>query len=356
MIRPWIFEFFSAFQRLDAGAFDPAGCAADFAWYLDQWTRAEAAGFEGIFFSEHHFVPGRFSPSPNLLIAAVAARTRTLRLGAMGNVVPLYEPWRLAEEYAMLDQLSGGRLEIGLASGSGPREHLKVGISAEEVRARFDEALDVIDAALTLPVFSHHGRFWNFEHLSVVPRPLQQPTPPRWMTGISPLAAQAAARRGYRFCTGFLSSEQAAALAGEHRAAVRAAGGQPHSEQFALRRMVVLADDDGAGRALGGAALARLRAVMKGPPPSAHAAAAAAAGDVADAPRARQGGPTVADEECIAGSPRSVAQEIIEQCRRSGAGHFLAYTPNTLSRDEATHSFALWPEVIRSLRSAPESP
>src|SRR5450631_2594309 len=96
MIRPWLFEFFPAFEGNS-----PAG---DYAWYLDQWVRTEAAGFEGIFFSEHHFRPRLYSPSPNLLIAAVAPLTRTLRLGIMGSVVPLYEPWRLAEEYGMLDQ------------------------------------------------------------------------------------------------------------------------------------------------------------------------------------------------------------------------------------------------------------
>jgi alkanesulfonate monooxygenase SsuD/methylene tetrahydromethanopterin reductase-like flavin-dependent oxidoreductase (luciferase family) len=349
MIKPWIFEFFTGFQRLGAQQFDPAGCAADFAWYLNHWIRAEEAGFEGIFFSEHHFVPGRFSPSPNLLIAAMASRTRTLRLGTMGNVVPLYEPWRLAEEYAMLDQLSGGRLEIGLASGSGPREHLAVGISAEEVRARFNEALDVIDAALTMPFFTHRGRFWSFENLSVVPRPLQQPAPPRWMTGISVAAAVTAARRSYRFCTGFLSTEQVAVLSAAYRAAVCTAGRQEHGGQFGLRRMVVIAPDERAGRALGESALARLRTFMRGPPPTAHAAAAS--GAVPDASNPRHGGPMVADEECIAGSPQSVAEQILDQCSRSGAAHFLAYAPNTLSRDETARSWALWPQVNRTLRS-----
>src|SRR5262249_56095689 len=95
---------------------DAGGVGALLARYLDLWVRDEALGFEGIFFSEHHF--GRsYSPSPNLLIAALAARTRTLRLGVMGIVLPYYHPARVVEEIGMLDHLTGGRLENGTAIG-----------------------------------------------------------------------------------------------------------------------------------------------------------------------------------------------------------------------------------------------
>ena len=107
MIKPWIFEFFATYD--DQPDFDAERAADAFAWHLDLWTRAEDIGFEGIFFSEHHFAAGRLSPSPNLLIAAVAQRTKRLRLGVMGMVLPLYEPWRAAEEVSMLDYLSSGR-------------------------------------------------------------------------------------------------------------------------------------------------------------------------------------------------------------------------------------------------------
>jgi alkanesulfonate monooxygenase SsuD/methylene tetrahydromethanopterin reductase-like flavin-dependent oxidoreductase (luciferase family) len=90
MIKPWIFEFFPAPANPahDAG---PEVTAAHFAAYLDLWQRAEALGFEGIFFSEHHFGPG-YSPSPNLLIAALASRTHSLRLGVMGSCCPTTSP------------------------------------------------------------------------------------------------------------------------------------------------------------------------------------------------------------------------------------------------------------------------
>src|SRR5262245_65515057 len=104
MVKPWIFEFLPELGGPDVEP-DPADVTALFARYLDLWARDEALGFEGIFFSEHHF--GRsYSPSPNLLIAALAQRTKTLRLGVMGVVLPYYHPARVVEEIGMLDHLT----------------------------------------------------------------------------------------------------------------------------------------------------------------------------------------------------------------------------------------------------------
>ena len=113
MIKPWVFEFFPELGGAKETT-PPQAIADHFARYLDLWTRDEALGFEGIFFSEHHF-GGSFGPSPNLLIATMASRTRSLRLGVMGVVLPYYHPARVVEEIGMLDHLTGGRLEIGTA-------------------------------------------------------------------------------------------------------------------------------------------------------------------------------------------------------------------------------------------------
>src|ERR1700704_2993801 len=115
MIKSWIFEFFAAPQEL-AQRFDPAVSQRHFDAYLDLWASAECAGFDGIFFSEHHFGAG-YSPAPHLLIANVALRTKTIRLGVMGVVPPYHSPWQLVEEIGMLDHLTGGRLEIGTPGG-----------------------------------------------------------------------------------------------------------------------------------------------------------------------------------------------------------------------------------------------
>ena len=348
MIKPWLFEFFTSFTPPAGESYDAAACERDFSWYVEQWVQAEASGFEGIFFSEHHFVPGRFSPSPNLLIAAVATCTRSLRLGTMGNVVPFYEPWRLAEEYAMLDQLSGGRLEIGLASGSGPMEYQAIGMSGDTLRERFAESLDVIDAALTQPEFSHHGRHWQLERLRIAPRPRQQPAPPRWMTGLSVATATLAASRGYKFSTGFISLASVRNIFAAHTETARAAGFAAGPEQLGLRRMVYVDDEGSRGAQITLTARDRLRAIMRSLTPEPNAAS----GAVPDAPNPRRGAPEVADEECIGGTPTQVAEQIIDQCRDCGAGHFMAYAPGPLSREQAGRSLQLWAEVIPLLRRA----
>src|ERR1700740_1427574 len=145
MIKPWIFEFFAAPRELHE-RFDPQASQRYFDAFLDLWASAEPAGFEGIFFSEHHF-GAAYSPAPNLLIAKVSARTRTLRLGTLGMVAPYHTPWQLIEEIGMLDHLTGGRLEIGTAAGI-PNEMAKVGLEPDEARGRKDEGLDILGGPL----------------------------------------------------------------------------------------------------------------------------------------------------------------------------------------------------------------
>ncbi len=340
MITPWIFEFFPTYGMADPDAF---------AWHLDLWIRAEAMGFEGVFFSEHHFGRGRLTPSPNLLIAATAARTRTLRLGAMGMVLPLYEPWRAAEEIGMLDQLSGGRLEMGVSSGSGPMEMRQVGMDMAEVRPRFLEGLEVVEKALSQAAFSHHGRFYSYDELSIAPRPLQQPLPSRWMTCVSQETAALAGARGYRACTGFLDDADAKALFAAHAAAAAEAGQPSGPERCALRRQILIADTDEEAKAAGDAATRKLVAMFQGPRP--HAEGEAAASGAPDAPPTPRG-LFFGKDETITGSPATVAETILHQCAATGAGHMLAYPHITAEVGRVERSYALWPQVIARLRAA----
>ena len=182
MIKPWLFEFLPELGGPSVEP-DPADVAALIARYLDLWVRDETLGFEGIFFSEHHF--GRsYSPSPNLLIAALASRTKTLRLGVMGVVLPYYHPARVVEEIGMLDHLTGGRLEIGTAIGI-PQELARLNMTMAEARERNDEIVAIIDAAFANRVVTHRGKYFSFSDLRLLPRTLQQPSPPRWTTVVS---------------------------------------------------------------------------------------------------------------------------------------------------------------------------
>jgi alkanesulfonate monooxygenase SsuD/methylene tetrahydromethanopterin reductase-like flavin-dependent oxidoreductase (luciferase family) len=315
MIKPWIFEFFGSPQAL-AEHFDPDASQRYFNAYLELWASAEPAGFEGIFFSEHHFGLS-YSPAPNLLIANVALRTKKIRLGVMGVVPPYHSPWELVEEIGMLDHLTGGRLEIGTAAGI-PQEMAQVGLGVEEARARNDEALEIVDKALVSPVISHHGRFWNFDNLRLTPRPLQQPSPPKWVTVVSTSSARKAARRGAKICTGFHPLSKVVEIFDAYRDEAGKAGLKVGPDDLCLRRVVTMLDSDSEAESLVAKQRRDFRKFLEVDPrvdtPERPA--------LLDTPTAHAF--SIGDEEFIAGTPGALAEQIVMQCRSSGAGHFAA--------------------------------
>ena len=329
MIKSWLFEFFH--QPLDEQRrSDPQAVNDHFHWYLDLWTRADSRNFEGIFFSEHHF-GAAYSPSPNLLISHIAARTTRLRLGVLGSVSPYATPWRVVEEIAMLDQLTNGRLEIGVVSGI-PPELAVVGITPDVAAARHAEVIDVLDAALKDPVISHHGTQWNFDDLEILPRCLQQPSPPVWTAVRSAASAE---RAGKEVGEVFDAYRQGAEEAGH-----------PHGpEQIAVRRMVTFVDApsqqrDAVNRAK--RALLDVLTASAGPlPPWAT---------LLDRPD--ESIATLSDEEFVSGTPQQVAEQLIEQCQIIGAGHLLvAFSERDYERLEHSHEL-FSTEVAPLLREA----
>ena len=146
---------------------------------IEQAVHAEAVGFESVWPVEQHFNPDlSILPAPLLLLAAIAERTRSLRLGVAIVLLPLSHPLRVAEEIATLDVLSNGRVEFGIGRGAIPSHFSGFGISQAESRDRMFEELEIIQRAWTGERLSYHGRFFNVDNLSVVPRPVQQPHPP----------------------------------------------------------------------------------------------------------------------------------------------------------------------------------
>src|SRR5579872_3991142 len=160
--------------------FDAATAMRTYAEHLDAWEALDRFGYDGVGFNEHHCSPYGLMNSPNLMAAAAAQRTRNLKLLIYGNLLPLHEPLRLAEELAMIDCLSKGRLISGFARGI-PREYQVHNVALAESRARFEEAYDIITRAWTEEVFSYEGRFWSYNDVALWPRPVQQPHPPIWM-------------------------------------------------------------------------------------------------------------------------------------------------------------------------------
>jgi natural product biosynthesis luciferase-like monooxygenase protein len=146
---------------------------------LDQAIYAEVLGFESVWPVEQHFNPNlSILPSPLLMLAALAERTRTLRLGIAIVLLPLSHPVRVAEEIATLDVLSNGRVEFGIGRGSIPTHFTGFGLNQAESRERMLESLEIILQAWTSERLSFQGKFYQINDLSIVPKPVQQPHPP----------------------------------------------------------------------------------------------------------------------------------------------------------------------------------
>jgi len=342
VIKPWLFEFFH--QPLDPQLrSDPQAVHDHFRWYLDLWTAADSRDFEGIFFSEHHF-GAAYSPSPNLLISSVAARTTRLRLGAIGSVTPYATPWRIVEEMAMLDHLTDGRLEIGLVSGI-PPELAVVGITPEIAAARHAEISDVLDAALRQSVISHHGTEWNFDDLEILPRFLQQPSPPVWTAVRSAGSAEKAGRRGWKACGGFLSAKEIAVAFDAYRKGAAENGHPCGPEQIAVRRMVTFVDKPSDQRE--GMHLAK-RALLE----VLHASAGSLPPWAALLDRPDESIAALSDEEFVSGTAEQVAEQLVEQCQVIGAGHMVvAFSERDRARLEHSHEL-FSSEVAPVLRAA----
>lgn len=158
---------------------------------LDLVVRAEEADFWGYHKSEHHMIPLDVGPSIGVWLSAVAQRTSRIRLCSLVHLFPFFHPLRLAEELAMLDQLSGGRLEIGFGKGVSAPEHDLWGLDFDEANARLDESLEIVLGMLQADgTYSYDGRFWSFTDVPILFEPLQKPYPPLWRPGTLATAAR----------------------------------------------------------------------------------------------------------------------------------------------------------------------
>jgi natural product biosynthesis luciferase-like monooxygenase protein len=173
-------NFFPSFRPQDSNTAD----------YYDQCLRlagrADELGFSSIKTVEHSFYDyGGHSPNPCVFLSAVAARTRRVRL-ITGAVIPAFHhPVHLGGELAMLDNMSRGRLDAGFGRAFLPKEFEVYGVPMSESRDRFEEAIGVIRRLWSEEKVSHHGRFWSFDDVHLMPRPFQRPHPPIWIAAIS---------------------------------------------------------------------------------------------------------------------------------------------------------------------------
>jgi len=183
-----------------AGSHGPP--ARYFTRLLDQVALAERLGYHSAWFGEHHYAAYSFG-APALMATAAAARTSRIRLGTGVSLLPLHHPIRLAEEYATLDVLSGGRLEYGVGRGFLRYALDLFGIDEDESHERYHEAMQIILRAWTADgPFDHAGRFWRFADYEFFPRPLQSPHPPVYASAtLTPASFAWTARMGLHLAT-----------------------------------------------------------------------------------------------------------------------------------------------------------
>jgi alkanesulfonate monooxygenase SsuD/methylene tetrahydromethanopterin reductase-like flavin-dependent oxidoreductase (luciferase family) len=170
--------------------------------YEDRLQLLEAADVAGFFcyhLAEHHATPLGMAPSPALFLTAAAQRTRQIRLGPLVYLLPLYNPLRLIEEVCMLDQLSGGRLELGVGRGVTPYELRYYGVDPADTRAIFNEALAVLLTGLTNSRLTFKGQHYQYSDVPMELHPFQMPYPPLWYPTHNPESVQYAARHGFNF-------------------------------------------------------------------------------------------------------------------------------------------------------------
>jgi alkanesulfonate monooxygenase SsuD/methylene tetrahydromethanopterin reductase-like flavin-dependent oxidoreductase (luciferase family) len=222
--------------------FDPQQGHELYAQHLRQIQEIEACGFDAICFNEHHASPYGLMPSPNLMAAAVSQRTQRLKIAILGNLPALHaHPVRLAEEIAMLDVMSGGRIVSGFVRGV-TREYLAYSVPLEDARARVREAWDLIVKAWTeREPFAWHGEYFHYDRVSIWPRPLQQPHPPIVFPAESDEGLELAAR--HRVPTGAAYRSTAACLKifERYRALARRQGWTPQPHHHYLLRHIYVA-------------------------------------------------------------------------------------------------------------------
>ena len=229
-----------------------------FAQGIDQIVLSEKLGFHRAWIGEHHFHGYALAADPLLVAGHVAAKTKRLRLGIAASILPLHNPVLLAEQASLVDILSGGRLDLGLARGYAPMEFAGLGVSLKELHDRFDENLAILQMALTKRTISYKGKFHNIPEVKLLPGPLQKPHPPIYLAISGQLDSfRDAAKRGLPVLIGTADPETTRAREHAYRDAAAAAGHSPGKIKSLIRatesmsRVYVARTDEQAWREAG---------------------------------------------------------------------------------------------------------
>ncbi|WP_052887418.1 LLM class flavin-dependent oxidoreductase [Thermogemmatispora carboxidivorans] len=240
-------KYDSAWVTLPNSIYDPEKGHALYNRYFDELERADKLGWDSVCVNEHHQNAYGTMPSPNIMAAVLTQRVKRARIGIIGNALPLHDdPLRVAEEIAMLDVISGGRIISGFVRGTG-MEYFSYNINPTLSRERMNEAHDLIIQAWTRPgPFSFEGEHYNYRYVNIWPRPLQKPHPPIWMPGTASLETiDFAAAHRYPYMTVFMPMEQRKrAYELYRRLAEEKYGYEAQPEQLAFCVPIAIAESD----------------------------------------------------------------------------------------------------------------
>ncbi len=308
-------------------------------------------GLHALHVAEHHSTPLGMSPSPSVFLALAARRTQRLRLGPLVYTLPLYHPLRLAEEICTLDQLSGGRLELGVGRGVSPLEIASFGVDPAKSQAMYLEAYEVVIKALASRSVSFRGEYYQFDDSPFILEPVQKPHPPLWYGVFNAESTEWAAGAGVNVVTN-LPAAAVRAITDRYREHWAKLGRDPKRIPFmGMNRHMVIAETDREAMEIGRRAYRRWFANFtslwrrrKVPLPKNIAYSEDFDG-------------IVKSGQAIAGSPQTVCEAIARQAAESGVNYVLARLAfGDLSLEESLYSADLLARrVLPELADAPVS-
>ena len=345
--------------------FDPLKGAANYNEHLEEMIYCEELGFDGVVFNEHHYSAYGTMPSPNLIAAALSQKTKRIKIGVLGNILLLRNhPVRVAEEYAMIDCLSGGRLIAGFVRGI-PPEYIWYGVNPAESRGRFEEAYELIMTAWTQAVWSYEGKFFQLKDCAIWPRPLQQPYPPIWIAARSAESIEWCVKRHLPTAQVYQTTAQIEDTFNYYRKVARDEGWEAAPNDFILCRHIYIDETDKKAQEIAEPAMRYFftvfnrgfnEAINKGAVDQRLVAALTTERSFnyfREGNRERRDfskldwDGLISTGYLIAGNPDTVARQILDQMKQIGAGHFMGmFHIGNLHHDKVISSLNLFKKEI----------
>ncbi len=323
---------FGVFDHLDRSAL-PLG-----EFYEQRLTFAEAydrAGFYCYHMAEHHCTPLGVASAPSVFMAALAQRTKRLRFGPLVYTLTVHHPLNLIEEICMLDQMSGGRFQLGVGRGVSPIETGYFGVNPEAKARLYAETLDAVLKGLGSKILDFEGEFFSFENVPMELEPWQKPHPPIWLGVTSPDSAERAALNSHNFVT-LGNTDEVRVLTDRYRSAWDKSGKAAPRPKMGMGRFVIVAETDAAALAVARRTYPKWHASFN------YLYRLHGRGPVfgerpADFDQTRDGG------RGVAGSPETVARILRAQIAESGVNYLVSqFAFGDLTTDEVMRSIDLF--------------